>query len=357
MKRRIVNFMLAAAVLIFAVLFTGCLFMSDLAGNGGETETTGGTSGGSQSGGSQTKPQEEKKEGGVGDIIKTEDWDISLVYVKEYDEITGKYSPELPSEGKKFLVFFMECKYKLEDRSYLYSSNFDAYVDGLAINKPDYIFNEPDDWEKGSLGVNYNKRMRITLIYEAPTEWQKAELVYKGNMFLSTVDAKFTLNREETAADDFVYSGSPFGEYVFDEQKITPFGTVVETKIWKIKLLNAKEYTELKYSSAEEGKKFAVFFFEIENISDESKHFNTYDFYFYQDGYSVMKDTHFGDVDGYDDLSGDVISGAKRRGYVVIEVDESYKNIEIYYDDLLDDGACFAVNAETIRADAEKEEE
>ncbi len=361
MKRRFVNFMLAAVILVFAAVFTGCFFVTEPPDDGSQTGTpsegTQTPSGGSQTtGGSENTPQQDKKEGVVGDIIKTSDWDISLVYVKSLSEITGKYSAELPSEGKEFLVFFMECKNNQKHISTLYSANFDAYVDGLALTKSDIILNHPDDWENTSFGTHCDRRLRMTLIYEAPVEWEKAELAYKGNIFLSNVDAKFSVGFEDLAADDYKQQGSPFGEYAFDEQKITEFGTAVENRLWKIKLLNAREYTELNYSSAEKGKKFVAFFFEVENKSSESQHFNIYDFNFYCDGYSLLQELHLSNIEGYEDLSGDVISGAKREGFVLIEVDESYKNIEIFYDDISDSKACFAVSAEMLHTQENNED-
>ena len=81
-----------------------------------------------------------------------------------------------------------------------------------------------------------------------------------------------------------------------------------------------------------------------------------YDFNFYRDGYSLIQRMHLSNIDGYEDLSGDVISGGKRAGFVLLEVDESYKNIEVFYDDVSNDEAYFAVTAEMLGAEEEEAE-
>ena len=52
-----------------------------------------------------------------------------------------------------------------------------------------------------------------------------------------------------------------------------------------------------------EGKEYLVFFFDVENLSDQTLYLSNYSFDGYVDGYSIDSMTLFNDIDGYSSIS------------------------------------------------------
>lgn len=83
-----------------------------------------------------------------------------------------------------------------------------------------------------------------------------------------------------------------------------------------------------------EGKEYLVFFFEIENLDDENMLISNYDFDGYADGYSISTEYIFGDINGVESLNKTLAPGMKTTGYVAFEVDTTWNNFEIRYEEL-----------------------
>ena len=121
-------------------------------------------------------------------------------------------------------------------------------------------------------------------------------------------------------------------------EKVVParVGEYVEGDVWKISLLDAKQYDSLdgQYYSDKpeaEGNKFVVLFFEVENISANDEHFNMFYIESYIDDYSADMKFLVNNPEGYKHLSGDVASGKKLKGYVAYEVSSNWSEIEFSY--------------------------
>lgn len=121
-------------------------------------------------------------------------------------------------------------------------------------------------------------------------------------------------------------------------EKVKPakVGEYVEGDVWRISLLDAKQYDSIddKYYSEKpevEGNKFVVLFFEVENISNEDDYFNMYYIESYIDDYSADTEFLMNKPENYESLSGDVASGKKLKGYVAYEVSPDWSKIEFSY--------------------------
>lgn len=81
----------------------------------------------------------------------------------------------------------------------------------------------------------------------------------------------------------------------------------------------------------DEGKEYLLFFFDVENISDDNKYISYYDFDGYVDDVDVSTAILFNDVDGIKNLSSNLAPGKRAKGFVAFEVDKLWKEFEIHY--------------------------
>lgn len=115
-------------------------------------------------------------------------------------------------------------------------------------------------------------------------------------------------------------------------------GNYIENGNLKISFEMAKQYDEIQeneYYTAkpEEGKKYLVLFFEVENISSEEQNINMFYHKAYLDNYEIKQSTLLVNPEGYDMLSGDLAAGKKLKGYVCYEVDSDWNKLEFTYTD------------------------
>lgn len=82
-----------------------------------------------------------------------------------------------------------------------------------------------------------------------------------------------------------------------------------------------------------EGKEYLIFFFEVENLDDENVYISSYDFDGYVDDYYVSSKSLINDIDGVKQLSSNLAPGMKVNGYVAFEIDTTWKNFEIHYEE------------------------
>ena len=83
----------------------------------------------------------------------------------------------------------------------------------------------------------------------------------------------------------------------------------------------------------EEGKEYLVFFFEVENVSDDNEYISDYDFTGYVDGYEVELAYLYNDIEGIGELDANLPPNKKTKGYVAFEVDTTWQEFEIHYAD------------------------
>lgn len=80
-----------------------------------------------------------------------------------------------------------------------------------------------------------------------------------------------------------------------------------------------------------EGKEYLLFFFDVENISDDNRYISYYDFNGYADDVETSITIIFNDVDGIKNLSSNLAPGKRAKGFVAFEVDKLWKEFEIHY--------------------------
>ena len=151
------------------------------------------------------------------------------------------------------------------------------------------------------------------------------KLVLIDNVNMEIVKESQETKQEETTVNDEVEKVNPakVGEYV-------------EGDVWRISLLDAKQYNSIddEYYSEKpevEGNKFVVLFFEVENISNTDDYFNMFYIESYIDGYSSSTKYLINKPENYESLTGDVAAGRKLKGYVAYEVDPNWQKIEFSY--------------------------
>ena len=133
-------------------------------------------------------------------------------------------------------------------------------------------------------------------------------------------------------------SGVDINDYLNDS--LTQSGTIgdtLKTDDLRIILTDALMYSSIEgeyfSDTPAEGKEFLVFFFDIENISDESEYISSYDFSGFVDGYSVSSKHLFNTIDEVEELGADLAPGMKANGYIAFEIDTTWKEFEVHFDD------------------------
>lgn len=135
-----------------------------------------------------------------------------------------------------------------------------------------------------------------------------------------------------------------FNNYIEEKKESTLYGTIddtLSTDKFKLTLTGAYMYNTIGtgyfIDTPAEGKEYLLFFFDVENISDEDEFISYYDFDGYVDDVSVKTKIIFNDVDGIKNLSVDLASGKKAQGFVAFEIDKDWQKFEIHYKEIFDD--------------------
>ena len=128
------------------------------------------------------------------------------------------------------------------------------------------------------------------------------------------------------------------GESIIEEGTI---GDTLESDDFKITLVEALMYNSIGTEEdtmdiPDEGKEYLVFFFDVENISEESQYISDFDFTGYVDGYELEVEYLYNDIDGIGALDATLKPYKKTKGYVAFEVEENWKSFEIRYSDWFD---------------------
>ena len=133
-------------------------------------------------------------------------------------------------------------------------------------------------------------------------------------------------------------SGVNIDDYL--NESLTQRGTIgdtLKTDNLRIILTDALMYSSIEgeyfTDTPAEGKEFLVFFFDIENISDESEYISSYSFSGFVDGYSVSSKHLFNTIEGVEELGADLAPGMKANGYIAFEIDTTWKEFEVHFDD------------------------
>ena len=128
-----------------------------------------------------------------------------------------------------------------------------------------------------------------------------------------------------------------------ETESIKP-GHYIQNEKLKFSFVKAKQYNEIannKYytNKPDNGKKYLVLFFDVENDSPKNLFVNSFYFKAYEDDYSISESYIMGDIDGYSMLSGEIAPGKKTKGYLSYEVDPGWKSFEVKYQEFGDSGS------------------
>lgn len=121
-------------------------------------------------------------------------------------------------------------------------------------------------------------------------------------------------------------------------------GHYIQNEKFKFSFVKAKQYDEIAESEyytnkPENGKKYLVLFFDVENVSSKNQFVNSFYFKAYEDDYSISESYIMGDIDGYSMFSGEIAPGKKTKGYLSYEVDPGWKSFEVKYQEFGDNGS------------------
>lgn len=130
-----------------------------------------------------------------------------------------------------------------------------------------------------------------------------------------------------------------FDDYI--EETVIQEGTIGDTLTtdeFNITLHEALIYSNIgtdenNLDIPDEGKEYLVFFFEVENISNVNKYISKYDFTGYVDSYEVELAYVSNSIDSIKELDANLPANRKTKGYVAFEVDTTWKDFEIHYED------------------------
>ena len=127
------------------------------------------------------------------------------------------------------------------------------------------------------------------------------------------------------------------------EKMLIQEGTIGDTLVTesiKITLYDISQYDSLgdEYNKkfSETGKEYVVFFFNIENISDQSIYISTSDFIGYISMDIIESEKITNVINGIDELNFDIAPGNKTKGYVVFEVDTAWQEFELHFNKIFD---------------------
>lgn len=98
-----------------------------------------------------------------------------------------------------------------------------------------------------------------------------------------------------------------------------------------ITLDDAVVYLDINGNTANDGKEYLVFFFDIDNISDDSISIFRHNFSGYVDGKMVNSIDLGIDIEGYKPLDVILDDGEDISGYVVYEVDTDWEDFSIHF--------------------------
>lgn len=118
------------------------------------------------------------------------------------------------------------------------------------------------------------------------------------------------------------------------EKSMISYGTIGDTLTdydTRITLTNALIYSNIGGVNADIEKEYLVFFFEVENVSDDSLYISNHNFNGFFDQKEVASIISSVEIEGYKPL-GEVLSeGDITKGYVAYEIDSDWNNFSIHF--------------------------
>lgn len=109
------------------------------------------------------------------------------------------------------------------------------------------------------------------------------------------------------------------------------YGDSLSDGVIDISLTDVSVYSDINGNSASDGMEYLVFFFDIDNVSDDSFSISRHNFSGYVDEGRIDSIKLDVDINGYKPLEAILDDGEGTLGYVAYEVDTDWKDFSIYY--------------------------
>lgn len=108
-------------------------------------------------------------------------------------------------------------------------------------------------------------------------------------------------------------------------------GDVLTDYETNITLTDALIYSSINGLEASDGKEYLVFFFEVENIDDDSLYISNHSFTGFVDLDEVSSINISEEINGYKPLGETLTEGDRTKGYVIYEVNSDWKDFSIHF--------------------------
>lgn len=134
--------------------------------------------------------------------------------------------------------------------------------------------------------------------------------------------------------------GTIFEEEFFEEStyQYGRVGDTLENNEYKVTLTDTIVYKSIEGENIDlpkDGKEYLVFFFVIENKSEEIQYISSYDFDGYVDSYAISTADIYNNIEDYEELSANLAPGKRAKGFVAYEVDTNWQEFDIHLSDWL----------------------
>lgn len=192
---------LSWAALVITLLYAFVIFSGTLSNNDEEKQNISQISSVEQSSTVQEKESSEPStsESGeityatVGQAVTGEKWKISLLEVKQYNEIYEEFYSDKPEvEGNVFVVLFLEAENISSSDDYFNSLYNETYIDGYNVSEK-FLINKPDGISAIGGDVAAGKKTKGYIAFEASPDWQEIEFSYKDWIGTSKKHATFKI--------------------------------------------------------------------------------------------------------------------------------------------------------------------
>lgn len=117
---------------------------------------------------------------GVGAYIQGDDWKISLLSAKTYDNLPDAegFYKDTPADGKKYLVLQFEVENISSEDNFFNYFYIDSYLDKYSID-PSITINHVDGKKMLGGDVQAGKKLAGYLAWEVPADWKEFQFTYK----------------------------------------------------------------------------------------------------------------------------------------------------------------------------------
>lgn len=184
-------FWVLMSVLFLFVVLTMCIFIG-IPMIGRSSSSSESTSSGNDHTYSVTSATEgESEDTNVDPIGKTVTVRDLKLTIESFGTIEDDNEFNKPDEGKEFVEIVMLAENTSKDNCYFSSADFDAYLDGFAIDE-DFSCRSASDNEYMSATLASGKKFRGSLCYQLPKDWKELEIIIDLNTFIDNDEVTLT---------------------------------------------------------------------------------------------------------------------------------------------------------------------